>query len=566
MSYESKTIRDAIGEVNRTYYLPAIQREFVWDTKRIEKLFDSIMADYPISSFLFWKVREENKKDWISYEFVREFDKENPHNLEANLSTVNKDVYFVLDGQQRLTSLNIGLRGSYRYFYYKWKKTFLYINLLKPAKRNDEDPEELEYHFEFRESTETKDPDNELWYPVGDILDFQDSEDAKEDLEKTIEHYDKEKQDNARRLIGRLHARIHTYKLINFYEEKSQDYDKVVEVFIRANTAGKTLEYSDILLSTATAKWENLNAREEINEFVDAINKTGNGYKFGKDFVLKGCLYLTENLPIKYKIGNFTKSNLEKIEENWETIKRSIESSVFLVSKFGFNEKNITASMALLPIAFYLSRIEKKNFIQSSEENDVKCQLDIKKWLTINFLKGTFGGSSDSTLNTIRNELKLIKNNDVFPAEKLNQKLNVSSSFTDAEIENLLLCNYKTKYSYPILTLLYPDRSWKDMVFHEDHIFPKTDFTRSKLAKRGYSEDKIKYYLKHFNTICNLQLLSDSENLEKSSCDFSSWIKKRDAEFKSRHVIPKMDDYGFDFFDAFVKYRKQEIKKIFDLI
>lgn len=94
MSYESKSIRDAIEEVNRTYFLPAIQREFVWDTYRVEKLFDSIMGDYPISSFLFWKVREENKKDWASYEFIRNFDQESPHNIDTELSGVNKDVNF----------------------------------------------------------------------------------------------------------------------------------------------------------------------------------------------------------------------------------------------------------------------------------------------------------------------------------------------------------------------------------------------------------------------------------------------------------------------------------------
>jgi len=74
MSYESRSIRDALEEINRTYFLPSIQREFVWDTYRVEKLFDSITGDYPISSFLFWKVKEENKKDWISYEFIRNFD------------------------------------------------------------------------------------------------------------------------------------------------------------------------------------------------------------------------------------------------------------------------------------------------------------------------------------------------------------------------------------------------------------------------------------------------------------------------------------------------------------
>ena len=152
MSYIPKTISEVVLDyINRTTYLPAIQREYVWDTQAIEKLFDSIMGNYPISSFLFWKIREENKSLWTAYKFFSEFDTENPHNEEANLAGVNQDVYLVLDGQQRLTSLYIGLKGSYRYFYYNWKKTRLYLNLFKKPVRS-ENPEELTYEFAFRES------------------------------------------------------------------------------------------------------------------------------------------------------------------------------------------------------------------------------------------------------------------------------------------------------------------------------------------------------------------------------------------------------------------------------
>lgn len=62
MSYIPKTISEVVAEfLNRTTFLPAIQREYAWDTDGIEKLFDSIMGDYPISTFLFWKIKEENK-------------------------------------------------------------------------------------------------------------------------------------------------------------------------------------------------------------------------------------------------------------------------------------------------------------------------------------------------------------------------------------------------------------------------------------------------------------------------------------------------------------------------
>ena len=499
MSYESKCVRDVISdEINKNLYLPAIQREFVWDTKAIEKLFDSIMGDYPISSFLFWKIKEDNKKDWASYEFIRDYDEDAPHNKDADLSGINKDIYLVLDGQQRLTSLYIGLRGSYSYFYYRKYKTKLYLNLLKEPKKNENDPEELTYQFEFRENAKTEIPEKECWYQVSNILDFMDSEDAKQEIDSAIISYNDIQKINAKKLVGQLHSRIHTFKLINYYEEKSQDYDKVVEVFIRANTGGKKLDYSDILLSTATAKWKKLNAREEVQSFTDGINKIGNEYEFSKDFTLKGALYLTQDLPIQYKVKNFTPSNLGKIENNWDAIKSNLETTVRLVSKFGFTNKNITSAGALLPIAFYLMKQGKNNYENSTKAEDVINQNLIQGWLILVLLKNTFGGSSDTTLKSIRDTLLLQTSYEHFPFTEINKTIKVESAFSNSDIERLLNTSYKTKYSYLILSILYPDRDWKDNEYHEDHIFPKSEFTTAKLKKRNYDDEKIKEYQQYY--------------------------------------------------------------------
>jgi uncharacterized protein with ParB-like and HNH nuclease domain len=559
MSYIPKTISEVVTEyLNRTTFLPAIQREYVWGTYDIEKLFDSIMGDYPISTFLFWKIKEENKGEWTAYEFIREFDSETPHNKEANLAGVNQDIYLVLDGQQRLTSLLIGLKGSYRYFYYRWHKTKLYLNILKPPVKS-ENPEELVYQFQFRDNDlpNPKDPSPQFWYLVGDILNFDDAEDAKKDIKQRLNDFTDDQKDIANSHIGRLHSRIHTSRLLNYYEEKSQDYDKVVEVFIRANTGGVKLEYSDILLSTATAKWKTLNAREEIHSFTDNINAIGNGYTFGKDFVLKGCLYLTDNLPIQYKVKNFNKTNLEKIENNWDNITDNIENTILLINKFGFNDKNLVAKIALLPIAFYLSKLNKKNFVDSTNKDDVRNQIIIQKWLILTLLKNAFGGSSDTILKNLQDVINEQTDHSVFPYEALNKKLNIEPSFNDAEIDNLLATNYSTKYSYLILSLLYPDRDWKGKKFVEDHIFPKSEFTAAKLKHRGYDTDRIAEYQKYFNCILNLQLLTDTENREKSAEPFDTWFASRDSNFKDRHFIPTVHSYNFDNFLDFIVERKK---------
>ncbi|GEP89015.1 Protein of unknown function DUF262 [Chitinophaga terrae (ex Kim and Jung 2007)] len=562
MSYIPKTISEVVTEyLNNNTFLPAIQREYVWNTPAIEKLFDSIMGDYPISTFLFWKIREENKNQWTAYEFIRDFDGEKPHNKEANLAGVNQDIILVLDGQQRLTSLFIGLKGSYRFFYYKWHKTRLYFNLLTPEVE-PENPEELTYDFKFRTDKlpDPRNPKPQYWYLVGDILNHVDAEDAKKSIKGDLANFTEEQRDTANTHIGRLHSRIHTLRLLNYYEEKSQSYNKVVEAFIRANTGGVKLGYSDILLSTATAKWNTLNAREEIHEFTDDINKIGNGYSFEKDFVLKGCLYLTDNLPIQYKVENFTRTNLEKIENNWEVTKSSIEKAIKLVSKFGFNDKNLVSKGALLPIALYIQLLNKRNFVESTASADVLNQLSIQRWLTVALLKNAFGGSSDRTLKLVQDVIKGQQGLTKFPFDEINKRLNIDASFNEIEIEQLLSVSYSTKYSYLLLSLLYPNRDWKDNKYHEDHIYPKSEFTTAKLKQRGYDEATIKEYQRHYNTLANLQLLTDKENIEKKAADFDKWIASRDENFKIRHTIPDLSSYNFDSFLEFINHRSGLIK------
>tara|TARA_B100000315_G_C14438435_1_gene523547 strand:- start:392 stop:784 length:393 start_codon:yes stop_codon:yes gene_type:complete len=105
------TVKEAVDKIHANkYLLPAIQREVVWRVDQITLLFDSLMQDYPIGSFLFWGIERKNTKNYQFYEFVRDYhEKDNPHNLKAIVSGQD-DITGILDGQQRLTSLYIGLR------------------------------------------------------------------------------------------------------------------------------------------------------------------------------------------------------------------------------------------------------------------------------------------------------------------------------------------------------------------------------------------------------------------------------------------------------------------------
>ena len=571
MEYQPAKINKIIDNVNKSnWFLPAIQREFVWERKQIERLFDSIMADFPIGSFLLWKVENGHKKEWSVYKFISDYNKESPHNEQENMKRAdlrNKDITLVLDGQQRITSLLIGLQGSYRYTYRgKEKVEKLYLNLLKqiPSEgvADDEDPEELAFGFKFKEN-DPSDGSTELWYPVGDILNYpSDAEDAKSAMKERLAHLSEEQQENALKLIGRLHSRIYTNPVGFYYEETSQDYDKALQVFVRTNSGGTLLGYSDLLLATATAQWGNVNARDEIHQFTDSLNTIiGHDGFFGKDFVLKACLYLCEDLDIKYKVKNFTKDNLQTIKNNWETIKKSLEDTVRLMLRFGFDSKNILAQLALLPIAFYLLKKGDPNFRISSKREDVAIQVAIRKWFMFSTLKGAFGGSSDTTLTRLRELLKKCDSNTPFPADELYKSLGIKPSLEDEEIEHFF-----RKYQHGrrgtglVLALLYPDGNWMGDELEQDHIFPKAKIdNKTELEKRGYEGAQINEYRSCLHKIPNLELLPRNENRSKGAKNFSDWLKDTDAVYRDLHMIPDLQDYGLDHFLEFFKERKRLI-------
>ena len=86
MAYEKPIkIKEAIASIeDGLYVLPAIQREFVWNTDQIVTLFDSLMRDYPISTFLFWQVKAKDVGKFKFYSFLRDYhERDQTHNDEA---------------------------------------------------------------------------------------------------------------------------------------------------------------------------------------------------------------------------------------------------------------------------------------------------------------------------------------------------------------------------------------------------------------------------------------------------------------------------------------------------
>ncbi|WP_380187694.1 DUF262 domain-containing protein [Iodobacter arcticus] len=179
MSYHSDTIALTIGRMNQQYFLPTIQREFVWEPEQIMKLFDSIMRKYPISSFLFWEIRDQNREKWQAYKFLDKAKQGGTHNELAITDGVN-NLSMILDGQQRLTSLMIGLKGTYVTRKKggrianpdAWTTNKLHLDLLAaPSLDGEEDKDGLYYKFAFKDATPQPNSEN-FWFRVAQIMDF----------------------------------------------------------------------------------------------------------------------------------------------------------------------------------------------------------------------------------------------------------------------------------------------------------------------------------------------------------------------------------------------------------
>ena len=255
------------------------------------------MMDYPINSFLFWKVPKDKANEFKFYEFLRNYhQRDGRHNPKADTNG-SDDIIAILDGQQRMTSLYIGLKGTYAYklTYKRWDnpqaypKRKLYLNLLTA----NEEPDST-YKFLFLTEAEVKEANSavdengqavDFWFPVGEILNFKQEYEVNTYLikNKLTSHSDPNKAMFANEALFKLFTAIHRKETISYYLEESTELDKVLNIFIRVNSGGTPLSYSDLLLSFATAQWQDKDARKSINEIVDELNEVGRGFNLTKD-------------------------------------------------------------------------------------------------------------------------------------------------------------------------------------------------------------------------------------------------------------------------------------------
>jgi uncharacterized protein with ParB-like and HNH nuclease domain len=561
--YPPLSVSDIITKIDyNQYLLPAIQRDFVWSASQIEMLFDSLMQGYPIGSMLLWRFDGKNTQNQRFYGILKKY-RDRYLIRSEEVSTMDIPSFeVVLDGQQRLTALYLGLKGSYAYHGYNlgWKDNeysvptrHLYLNLkYKKNKRNDlnDSDDYRKYEFIFLKPSEADNVDNNnKWFRVGDILGIK----GISQLNNYCKINDIE-DGEAQEILSRLHDMVHIEKLIQYYLEESSDFTRALNIFIRINSGGTFLSYSDLVMSTTIMGWMNLDAKKEINGLVDELVKES-GFPVNKDFILRTYLILY-NDDIKFRVENFNIKNAKEFELHWEEIKLAIKEVFQLVIDFGYAPNTLTSMNALLPIVYYLYKTEKvKSFCQKVGYKEDRAI--IKRWLHSVLLHQIFGGQAEGVLKAIRDTIKkeITKECEIFPAiaiasrlSKTNKTITVDEEF----IHNLLYTSKDNRYAFPILALLFPHLDYKNRDFHLDHCHPISQFNERKLKAKGIilNDDNREYYtdLDYYNSIINLQMLDGNENKSKGAKDLNIWVNESSISYK-KHFLPKeLDIIDFPIF------------------
>jgi len=539
--YENTTIAKVMEKINTEYFLPDIQRPYVWKADQIYALYDSIMRGYPISTFLFWEQSAEViKKLTPMYKFLEQNieDYEDKENSDIELT---KNYILVLDGQQRLTSLYLTLVGSFIIDKRHNKPQDLYFNILSG---NDED--ENGNIFEFKFFDVKKDSifheNGKYWIKIKFIFNKTSIFDLRDISDILVKEFNFQLPRENEDKIGKLFENLKHKELINYYPEREENMDKVLDIFIRTNAGGTKLSKSDLLFSTIKKDWND--ARQEFKSLIQTLNQQDK-YKFSHDFILKTSLVLfsKNQEDIKYSVSN-SKNIVQNIENNWKEISSAITLVVNEIdTKFRLSSHKVISSYnALIPLVYFVYKNKLKNI-------DATNSILMNRWLIKILLNGIFGGQSDTMLFISKTSIDN-STTKYFPYQLLIDDISTKTKKSFDSISNIL-DNKKLKYnsrdSHLVLSLLYRGNINFGAINNgnlpqQDHIFSKKELNNA------ISEKKI-------NSIFNIQYLDAHLNQVKSGKDFSTWGSPLSLDEKIKYTIPN-GTWNVNNFDDFLVARK----------
>ncbi|MGP8284775.1 MAG: DUF262 domain-containing protein [Desulfomonilaceae bacterium] len=549
-TWKAYRIVDVITGIDEDrYVLPVIQRRLVWDEEKMELLFDTVLKGDSFGGIMVIE-EEKDSKPLFSY---RSFTKDGSVIKSQEVEKLTQLQRFVVDGQQRLQSFYIGLKGSIN-------GKVLYFDLYSDFNS------EFEFRFANNIAELTK-PSKDIaertvseryWYSAKDLLrrlkDTNDDDQVVTEIIKDQAITDEIKKTHITRNVRAFYKNLITQETVgvsrvtvNKTFEEVVNRQKIVELFKRLNDGATKLSSFEIVASILKGySWE-------MEGFLENTLISNEEIGLTQDNLIKLIFLLQDNHKkemsyIEAKDAEFAINNKERIQCTLKSLKNFLVRS----GLYPYYKEGNRSFIPLFFITYHLfhKKITNKD-IESFFDNFDAGNSEfpkMTKWIYHSLLNGVFRSKGAGWIpykRGIRTILEEIQNhkNAEFPVDKLfqvylNQSITFSTQYDVANLDQL--------DSSFLFYLMYnrEEKTRRDI----DHIIPK-----SILEAKGYDWTKI-------NSIRNFELLELGTNRwEKSAKPFKDWVSdtkwvKDKPSYLERHLIPLdeslWDENRFDDFLA----------------
>ncbi|MFA6446498.1 MAG: DUF262 domain-containing protein, partial [Candidatus Paceibacterota bacterium] len=328
--------------------IPQFQREFVWDKPRVIKLLESIYLEYPIGSFFFW---DAPRKYYDFYRDIAELGLPKPDKYEK--------IVFILDGQQRLTSLYVTVKGLTLY---------------------GRDYRKICFDLDGKTFVD-RIPDNQRFVSVSDLL-SNERYDVYEGL--TVDR---------KKSFNECFQRFNNYPF-SAIDVRDKELDEVCDIFERINQGGQKLNLFDLIsASTWTPEFDlrvavkNENERLKSKGFGEIDNEV---YLQALSLIAKGSCTRPVQLQLR----------AEDVNKNWQDTIESMSLSIdYLRNNLGVVNSVFIPYRTMIAVVAYMFSKNKGRSL-SHEQSELLAQ-----W----FWQATFSERySASTLTLMTEDKKLM--------------------------------------------------------------------------------------------------------------------------------------------------------------
>ena len=522
-------ISTALDKIDdRQLFVPAFQREYVWKRDDAKQLIDSLIKEYPTGTMLTWETSNPPEL-------------KGPHKYDSKQGAVR----ILLDGQQRITTLYMLVRGSIPPYYTAAEimndTRGLYVNV-----------ETLELAY-FSKTRMERDP---RWQNVTDVLQkkvrARDVVRALEEKGETVPRERDDRIDDNTRAIENILDRDFPEQTIPV----KANIREAIDIFYKVNASGVSLTDAELALAQISGYWPE--ARDTFKRKLAQLETKGFSLKL--DFVvyvLLGCLHHLGSDMRKLHGAE----NDDALRNAWKRLDDQVldyTASLLRSHAYVDHSDEINSIYALVPIIVYCFDRQDRNlneleirklvkwFYYSQIRNRYVSQLPQKLDRDLRIVRDS-ENPFDELLSVIEEERRLELTADEFVGRSISHPLFA-----------LMRWYFKSRNAICFSTGVQLRQTMgKKYALENDHIFPF-----SKLRDAGYGkENRLKYSLAQ--ELTNRVILTQLGNRTKSAMDAKTYLAEVKARFpKSLELqcVPEDTElWEIDNYEAFLQARRTEL-------